>query len=47
MTLECDAIGEEGLDAVTDFLKSYRPLFSVSLDDVSLCNSFVLSAVQL
>lgn len=38
MTLECDAIGEDGLDMVAKFmLKHANHLVSLSLDDVSLC----------
>ena len=37
MTLNCDAIGKDGLDVVAKFLRYRDHIVSLSLNDVSLC----------
>lgn len=41
MSLECDVIGKDGLNAVSRYLRGNKYLTSLSLDDVSLCAIFL------
>jgi hypothetical protein len=41
MSLECDVIGKDGLNAISRYLRGDRHLTSLSLDDVSLCAIFL------